>query len=622
MAEWKPFQIPVPDAVTETADRMSTILKKFRTVLNIILTVLDTAKMFIIDLGNPLKIVLELIVNFIISILNELNQGVALHFLPIAPIVQGQTLLEMKGGIDNFNRKLQASFYDTADSFRPQYTANADLGGFIIAFDSGNAAEILDIVLRFFKLIGESISQNMPAPDNVVAIPVDKDGDDIVSGFSGMVSVAEGIKLRWTVAASGGISMIDSFIPSKWRIERHRTRTGDPFLVDEEITNAAGEKTTIKRQVVDTSGRPVFLWEHVEDISSSDKEFWQGFGTGTYSYTDKNVEEGETWYYRIRSIVSSQPPPIDISSSDVIDGVLYVTGIMGVPCTPIEAFVPGKPEGMLGNPIKALSDTMLAALILGFHIPYKDAPSFEGHGSLSFAYPWLNEYLSLPTANTLFYKNRLIFSIKLAEIIARSLVRSKESFQSFWDLYQEHRGVIEQVITHIGSDDSHPYLDEHITSIDDLRRDVYAVTINLAGAMAVRGDSPNWLTLRASNLIPVEVFLMVRKVEAEARGLLSAYEGLVADILTFIELLEKRIEALNDLITFLESIINILANLSLPGGYTLYIPVEGGGVANFLGRYMSATNPPESGSGNYTMGIALVWGMPGLSTFFGLMQGD
>ncbi len=40
MAEWKAFQPPVPEALTEAADKMSSILKKFRTVLNLILTVL------------------------------------------------------------------------------------------------------------------------------------------------------------------------------------------------------------------------------------------------------------------------------------------------------------------------------------------------------------------------------------------------------------------------------------------------------------------------------------------------------------------------------------------------------------------------------------------------------
>jgi len=617
MAEWKSTLNLMPEVVLESADQVSKVLKKFRTVLNIILTILETAKMFLIDLGNPLKVILEGIVEFIVGILNDLNQSVGIYILLVGPVIQGQKFLDIKGGIANFNQKFAAALYDSADGNRPQFTDTSEVHSFVIVLDSGNLAGIVEQFVKLIIAIGESITQNLPPPDNVRATPIDKDDGLLVSNLSVMKREAVGVQIDWTLGGAGGTNIADSFVPSKWRIERSKTRAGEPFLIDEEVYNAAGEKTTIKKHVFDTFGRPVYIWEHVEDITASDATFWGGVFAGSYTYKDKTVNPGETWFYRIRSMIGD--PPTTVSESDVKDGVLTTKGLLGTPCSPVEVYVPKKADGMgaTDDPVAALSDTIYAALILGFHVPYKGTPAFPGHGSLYKSYPWVYQYLSAPVG-MYFYELRLLYAIKLADVIAMSITRSKEMFQSFWDTYQDKKGSVKTVLNYQGSTVSHPYLSE-ASSLDTLQNDVYAIIISFMGALATRGDPPNWIAFRVSNLIPAPVFGVIRKIEAEIRGLLEAYEGIVKDIISFIELLEARIVALNDLIGFVEEIIEVLKNLTFPSASTVL--VHGSGLGGMLNEYLAATGGPEPNDDNYTVGAVLLFAIPGLAPLFELLQG-
>lgn len=620
MAEWKSTLSLVPTVAVTAADKVSTILKSFRTVLNIILTILQTAKTFLVDLGNPLKVILETIVNFIIDMLADLDQAIGIYILPIGPLVQGQQISELRGGITNFNQKFVDSLYDSADSRRPQFSSATMAWAFAIVIDSGSLGSIIEEFLRLLISMGESITYNLPAPENVRSFPIAEDGTPLTSSLLAMRFDAEGVVLEWSLGVSNkGAGLADAFVPPKWRIERSRTKTGDQLFVYEEAYNAAGEKVMFERPVVDAFGRPVYIWEHVKDIDASDVRFWLGEASGIYKYKDLTVNPGETWYYRIRSMVGEVPTTI--TSDYIFDGVLRTGGFLGTPCSPIEVFLTQKADGIgSGNPVAALSDTLYAAMILGFHVPTSGSPAFTGHGVLYKQYPWIWDLLEYPLETQDFYLTRLALASKLAEIISMNLVRSKSSFQKFWDAYTTYKSDIDVVVGLAGLSETYTYLDEDLgtMSIEPLRVSVLSVILSITGSMAIRGAPPNWASFRTSNIIPAEVFGMIRKIEAEMRGLLSAYDGIVTDVITFIELLEARINALNDLITYVESILNILSNLTFPSASTLL--VSGSGIDGVITEYLAAEGGPEPNEDNYTVGAVLMWAVPGLSLFFDLLQ--
>jgi hypothetical protein len=269
----------------------------------------------------------------------------------------------------------------------------------------------------------------------------------------------------------------------------------------------------------------------------------------------------------------------------------------------------------------ALADTILAGLILGFHIPYKDSPEFLGQGMLYKAYPWIVNFLYTPTAQEKFYTMRLVFAAKVANQMAYTLCRSKDSFDAFWAAYTTNKDVIDSVVEYCGQANSWPYLSEG-TTIDALRLGVYNAMIPLTGAMATRGAPPNWVSaFPATNLIPSEVFVVLRRIEAEALGLLSAFDGVTSDVVSFIELLEKRIDALSALIEQIEAIVALLKSFQFPGLYVLYVPMQGGGIPGFISQYSGATGGPVPNEDDYTAGMVFLFGVPSLEPLFALIAG-
>jgi hypothetical protein len=626
MAEWDSFKIPGTEEIADLADSVSKPLKGIRTVLNLIMTIMDIAKAFLIDLGNPVKALLEALVSVIINLLNNLNQTGSVYSLMIVPGYQGQTYLDLKGGIERFKRTFSDSINDTADAQRPQFSSSSivDTGAFFLVFDSGDAGAVFENFYKLFKAMGISIESNMPAPSNIRGYPSNKDGELIISSLDMLKQSTkpEAATIMWDTTTTTGASLLDAFIPPKWRIERDSTKEGTKLLIDETVKNANGDEVVIQRQVYDETGRPVYEYEYSEDIDTNDKTFWiGGLLTGSYQWIDKSVNPGDTWYYRIRGLIGDP-------QSEVIDGVQRLkNGLLGVPSSPIMVVMPPEMSDIdfsKDDPVAALLDTLYAGLILGFHLPYKTSPQFTGHGLLYEYFPWISNYLT-DEKGDFFIVSRMTWAASLSDFTAHGISKSKEVFQAFWDKYKEHGNEITDLINTYGQkDESCPYLNETSIpghNIDTFRQAVYEVLIPITGTMKLSGTPPNWTSVfRINQMIPAEVFSMIRKVEAEIRGLSEAYAGVVGDIITFIGMLENKIDALNELITYIESIIDLFKSFSFPGMYMLYIEPQGDGISGIVSALNSATGGPEPSPNNFTAGICLVFGAP-LSTFFDLIAG-
>jgi hypothetical protein len=105
-------------------------------------------------------------------------------------------------------------------------------------------------------------------------------------------------------------------------------------------------------------------------------------------------------------------------------------------------------------------------------------------------------------------------------------------------------------------------------------------------------------------------------------SLLKGTDKMDTAILSFINLLQKKIDNLKQFIELIDSYIKILENdFSLPNLYFLEIPYAAGGNEYIKTSIKNATNGPLSDPSAYTAGIVLVYGTPGigdaLKIFFG-----
>jgi len=105
-------------------------------------------------------------------------------------------------------------------------------------------------------------------------------------------------------------------------------------------------------------------------------------------------------------------------------------------------------------------------------------------------------------------------------------------------------------------------------------------------------------------------------------SLISGTGKMDSTILTFINLLQKKIDSLKQFIELINSFVQILENdFSLPNLYFLEIPFAAGGNSYIKTSIQNATNGPIADSTSYTGGMVLAFGTPGigdaLKIFFG-----
>jgi hypothetical protein len=624
MAQWMQLRIIPVEKVADAADQVSKVIAVFRTALNIVMKALNIAKVFLIDITNPIKPIVQALVAYIENLIKEFSQPGGIKILPIIPFVGGLPLQACKGGISKFNTTFIASLTDTADDARPQFTSYG--GAFVVLVDDTNAGLIFELIKRFTALI-QIATPSMPSPVNVRAWPATSKGVAITSATqllkkdSGVV----GVRIDWNMSVPSGAKMADAFIPHMFRIERSQTKDGTPFLIDKTVYNAAGQKVVIKQQVYDDSNHPIMMYDRIADILPRDPKYQVGGRFGFYKYLDK-IGPGTTYFYRVRGLLGNPPEAYDVSA--VKDGVWKCPeGLIGPPSVTIEAFLPVSYSSLEDDPVKALSDTIYAALILGFAEPYQTTPMFAGQGIFSTAYPWCSDFRYYPPHNPVvsFYSARLTTASKIANAMATKVVRSETLFNLFWTAYINKKYAVSFVAAQGGMESSYPwypyppYTDPDVASY---RSAVNSVLTPLMGAMSLRGEPPNWISAFPSyNLIPNQVFALLRRIEAEALGLLAAFDGIVTDILNYIDLIEKRVDAINELIDFIQEIIDMLKQFKFPGMWMLYVPFDDGGVAGVVERYLAATDGPTPNDMSYTAGIVCMMNDPILGAFFAMLSG-
>jgi hypothetical protein len=154
----------------------------------------------------------------------------------------------------------------------------------------------------------------------------------------------------------------------------------------------------------------------------------------------------------------------------------------------------------------------------------------------------------------------------------------------------------------------------------DARRNVLA-GINFLRSLGFQGVPPDWLSMSIMDLIPWSGQILYQLV-AMVQALIDAFKGLMQQIIDFINLIERKITALEIFIEYLIQILNFLLSLNV-GFYLLFEPEISGDVTAWFNAVDStAGTPPMSGPNGYTAGICLAYLLPDVSAIadaFGLI---
>lgn len=419
MADWKALEIKIPGQ--DLLESVRGVLETLVTFLEIIKAILQTIQLFLIDFGNPLRVLLEALLTLILQLFESLKRTGLYGYFDVPNPAKDPNFDGFKGGYRAFTQRFKASLFDSKDPFRPQPLPGSNKSGFVLIVADADAVfgmlALINILLRFF---GKGpIAPQYAAPANAKVFPAgQKPGSLGGASIDPILQVAsvfgvelKGLAIEWSLATNQfppdpGFSDLlptfsSEFIPQKWLIEKTSQPGGPVALTAEDETrfeDKRGKPIKRKKKIRDEQGDYFRVFEKyiVVDPSFSTSTFLLG-QLGKFRYIDTNVERDKTYYYRIRAFSGplavggdgslTLPPP----EKDTNSGELLQRWPSQNPANPV---VVGRPSGIITgrvpnippdfDVIAALNATFQAAFALGFHEELAADATFDSNGVPTF----------------------------------------------------------------------------------------------------------------------------------------------------------------------------------------------------------------------------------------------
>lgn len=409
MADWAEFAIKIPGK--ELLEGVRTILETLLIFLEILKVILETISLFLIDFGNPLRLLIEALLALILQLFESLKRTGLFGYFDIPNPLQDPGFDRFKGGYKAFTERFKASLFDSKDPFRPQPLPGSNKSGFVLIVADAESVfgmlRLINILMRFFGK--ELLSPQYTAPANLKVFPAgQKPGSNSVDALLQVASVfgaqLKGLAISWSLATNqfppdpGFNDLVatvgSEFIPQKWLIERTSREGGPEILTKTSATNFEDKKgKLIKREqrIRDEQGDYFRKFEKyiVLDANTNTASYLLG-QLGTFRYIDEDVTKDKTYYYRVRAFsgdlkVSSSgtislPAPIeDMKTKDLIQKWPGKDVIMGRPSGIITGRVPNIPTDF--DVLKVLKATFRMAFALGFHLELSPDAKFDDDGN-------------------------------------------------------------------------------------------------------------------------------------------------------------------------------------------------------------------------------------------------
>lgn len=347
MASWSALKLQIPGK--DFLEKVRGILETLLIFLDILKAILEMIKAFLIDFGNPLRMLVEALMKLIRDLFEALKRTGLYAYFDIPNPLDDPNFSKIIGGYEAFTLRWAGSLLDGLDHNRPQPIEGALTGGFImIVVEAQGVGQIISLILAIMAFFGKraAFPRFLP-PANLRVLPCGQKGDPILAVESVFASQCESIILEWSLASSTpsakpsvtglAASVAQEFVPTQWLIERAEEPLTqeiviDPMKNDSQLdSNLVGpvmmnlktkgldprniNKEMVRRQrVVDIYGDPVIKFNraYVLDTNSGFISLLLG-QLGTFRYIDNDVLFDKVYYYRVRAYMGS----IDYGSKGV-----------------------------------------------------------------------------------------------------------------------------------------------------------------------------------------------------------------------------------------------------------------------------------------------------------------
>lgn len=662
---------------------LSSVVEPITTFLQGVSGFLDLVKQFLFDFTNPIQALLDVLIQQIVDLIEGLRQT-GLFVLPLLPNFSGDIeLTQISGGFNGFKQRIAASLTDTEDGNRPQFGPADLMGGVVLAFDTQNLGEMIETITRIYGFFDRAIAAKPSAPINLQVVPANKDGKELEPSKVTTSSKIGGALLRW-----GLPGLLQPFtIPEKFLIERSSVKSGALQTTEVEIdtfanlSNLSSSGVQTLKVPVTQHGVQHSTWKPIGKIDpgvailTSAPPKPDEFGLlhnatarplpdvvisvipdGTYTFFDPTAAEGQTYYYRVRSLYK------DVPSEKIVKGQVVQGALMSEPCPPASVSIPRTPEEMpkdeAGESVTlqtAMLDLYRAAYALQF---YRTEAEFA---SALFGPPIGTETLTRLDARHLFtyldfvegkgvpldtllgnaFKTISSYIERFSQRTAVRLARRPQAADVFTAAYSQHQILLRGrwnsfVATEEAKTDLKGFLQTPPQPpVSDTDRATILHLVNLVERLeAYPGAPPNWESARLiEDFLPfLDEYLTI--ATEFLRGLQGGASGIIKDVKDYIDFLQRKVDFLLELLESIETTLQLIVALDV-GLYVLWVPPKTGGVAYFMDAFLNAeptdtqviTEPvydangvvevsgssevkagPGGGAKDYTAGIVMAFG--------------
>jgi len=406
------IQLPGQDLLEGARSALETLM----VYLEVLKTILETVKIFLVDFGNPIRALVEALIQRILQLFESLRRTGIYGWFDVPNPLVDPNFNRFIGGFPAFITRFKAGLYDSRDPNRPQPIPAVSKSGFtIIVADAESAVGLLRLMGILLDFLGkEFTSPRYQAPANVKVLPLGSDGDPILSIVKLFQDQPKSIVVEWALppvsnpGEPGFSDLVEAFslnfFPPRFLIEKSEV---SPFIGEVDVSNlgdadAAGKIVAtiptkfefrgkpgdiIKRkvQLVDEYGDPLLKFQKYIVIDSSNNTATFILGQlGTFRYIDNDVELDKTYYYRVRaysgSLAVSGAGGVSLTfeqpKKNVIDSTPYIewpgtdsgdSPIMGKASPTIPIRIPTYPPDF--DVIETLKRLFQTAFSLNFHLP-------------------------------------------------------------------------------------------------------------------------------------------------------------------------------------------------------------------------------------------------------------
>lgn len=314
MAEWKHISGEIglnPDFIAKIKPPIDAIFQSINLTLDLLQEILSFVKNFLVDFTQPIKIIIDALVEQLKALLSDLKQ-MGVYFTSdtdLIPSIKKSGLEKFSGGYGGFENRMVEKLTNLNDLSRPNFsTSTGAISLFVVATaDLSGIVTAINLVMEVIELL---TGKSKPSPD---PDPVNIKGE-ITQGFF-PVNIKnsvdyDGVKISWDITPPPGASSsaFPSFVnPPKSFLIHVRTRP-EPFYIGYKYKpkNKTGA-SELFRGIYFLDGIPARVSGDVElyTIGDPSSVYFLEDPSSDQEYTLNMVKNtGYTFYYEPSSIGS------------------------------------------------------------------------------------------------------------------------------------------------------------------------------------------------------------------------------------------------------------------------------------------------------------------------------